>query len=571
MGRDTLKSLVGQLLIVLFASLCVQAQGQPQKTAAPPEPDVVSESRFAPVEIDGKELFPVGGVSAMPAQDRAAAIAKRIKAIAADRSIWPTSVYSSEVEYGTAIFAGQQRLMIVFDGDAQAESIPRKALADLFVSKIQNAIVEYRAARTRQALLRSSGRGLAATAILLVTVVLIVWLLRRFYNLLERTYRERIRALGIQSFKVVRAEQIWNALQRIIKLSRVVAILAACFIYLQYVLVLFPWTRGTGLRLRGYLLNPLETLVFGAIGHIPNIIFLIILYFIAKYVIQIIHKFFDALKTGDVKLQGFDAEWADSTYKLIRLGIVVLVLVVAYPYIPGGNSDAFKGITIFIGILVSLGSSSAIANLIAGYTMTYRRAFRVGDRIKIGDIMGDVTEMRLQVTHLKTFKNEEVTIPNSTILNNEVINYSSLARTNGLILYSRVNIGYEVPWRQVEALLLLAADRTPEIMREPKPFILQKALDNFAVTYEINVYCDNPLAMGRIYTGLHRNILDLFNEYGVQIMTPAYENDPKAPKLVKKENWFSAPAVVSSNGPNSVEASLHEQTGDMVVQELRKE
>ena len=174
--------------------------------------------------------------------------------------------------------------------------------------------------------------------------------------------------------------------------------------------------------------------------------------------------------------------------------------------------------------------------------MIYRRAFRVGDRVKIGDMIGDVTERRLQATHLKTIKNEEVIIPNSTILNNEVVNYTSLARTRGLILHTTVGIGYETPWRQVEAMLLLAADRTAEIKREPAPFVRQLALGDFAVTYEINVYCDNAQAMGRIYTGLHENILDVFNEHGVQIMTPAYEGDPEEPKVVPKEQWFSAPA-----------------------------
>jgi len=239
---------------------------------------------------------------------------------------------------------------------------------------------------------------------------------------------------------------------------------------------------------------------------------------------------------------GFEREWADPTYKLLRVAIVALALVVAYPYIPGSSSDAFKGISIFIGIVFSLGSSSTIANVIAGYTMTYRRAFHIGDRVKIGNITGDVTEMRLQVTHLRTIKNEEVIIPNSSILNNEVVNYSSLAHRHGLILHTTVGIGYETPWRQVEAMLVIAAERTPGIMSDPKPFVRQLSLGDFAVTYEINVYCDDPHTMAQIYTALHRNILDVFNEHGIQIMTPAYEGDPESPKVVPKEQWFTAPA-----------------------------
>ncbi|HEU4354991.1 MAG TPA: mechanosensitive ion channel family protein, partial [Actinomycetota bacterium] len=270
------------------------------------------------------------------------------------------------------------------------------------------------------------------------------------------------------------------------------------------------------------------------------------------YLLKVVHLFFGAVGRGEVALSGFEPEWADPTYKLLRVAIVALALVVAYPYIPGSGSDAFKGISIFIGIVFSLGSSSTIANVIAGYTMTYRRAFRVGDRVKIGDVLGDVTEMRLQVTHLRTIKNEEVVIPNSSILNNEVVNYSSLAHRLGLILHTQVGIGYETPWRQVEAMLLIAAARTPEIMKDPRPFVRQLSLGDFAVTYEINVYCGDAHAMSQIYTGLHRNILDVFNEHGIQIMTPAYEGDPESPKVVPKDQWFATPAkAVAEPDPKS--------------------
>jgi small-conductance mechanosensitive channel len=230
----------------------------------------------------------------------------------------------------------------------------------------------------------------------------------------------------------------------------------------------------------------------------------------------------------------------------MRFGIVAFALVVAYPYIPGSGSDAFKGISIFIGILFSLGSSSAIANIIAGYMLSYRRAFKVNDRVRIGDVTGDVTEVRVQVTHLRTVKNEEVIVPNSSILNNEIVNYSSYARREGLILHTEVGIGYETPWRQVEGMLLLAAERTGGLLRTPPPFVRQTKLGDFAVTYELNAYCADAQQMGPLYTEMHRSILDVFNEYGVQIMTPAYEGDPPEPKIVPKEAWFAKPSRLAS-------------------------
>jgi small-conductance mechanosensitive channel len=504
--------------------------------------DSEAELPSAPVVIDGSVLFRVRGTSAFPADKRAAAIASRIKALAADRTVSADAVRPVEIDAGSAIVADGQRLMVVLDADARYESLDRKALTEALVRAIRAAVTDYRQARSREALVRTAVRSGVATLVLAALVVLVVWLSRRAQTALEATYRQRVQSVGIQSFQIVRAEQIWVALRRALIGVRAIVILGLAFVYLQYVLGLLPWTRGASSRLLQHLLDPLATMGWGVVNAIPDVVFLVILFFLTRYLLKVIHLFFAAVGRGEVALSGFEREWADPTYKLLRIAIVALALVVAYPYIPGSGSDAFKGISIFIGIVFSLGSSSTISNVIAGYTMTYRRAFRIGDRVKIGDTVGDVTEMRLQVTHLRTIKNEEVIIPNSSILNNEVVNYSSLASRLGLILHTKVGIGYETGWRQVEAMLLIAAERTPGIMSDPKPFVRQLSLGDFAVTYEINVYCGNPRTMAQIYTALHQNILDVFNEHGIQIMTPAYEGDPEAPKVVPKERWFDAPA-----------------------------
>ena len=494
------------------------------------------------VVIDGIPLFRVRGTSVLPAGNRGAAIALRLKALAADRAVPVEALRSVETNIGSAIVAGDHRVMTVFDADARYESLDRNVLTEALVGTIRAAVTGYRQARSRDALIRTAVYSSVATAILAALVAFVVWLSRRAQTALEATYRQRVQSVGIQSFQIVRAEQIWVALRRALIGVRAVVILGLAFVCVQYVLGLLPWTRGASNQLAQYLLDPLATMGRGVVGAIPDVIFLVILFFLTRYLLKVINLFFAAVGRGEVVLVGFEREWADPTYKLLRVAIVALALVVAYPYIPGSSSDAFKGISIFIGIVFSLGSSSTIANVIAGYTMTYRRAFHIGDRVKIGNITGDVTEMRLQVTHLRTIKNEEVIIPNSSILNNEVVNYSSLAHRHGLILHTTVGIGYETPWRQVEAMLVIAAERTPGIMSDPKPFVRQLSLGDFAVTYEINVYCDDPHTMAQIYTALHRNILDVFNEHGIQIMTPAYEGDPESPKVVPKEQWFTAPA-----------------------------
>jgi small-conductance mechanosensitive channel len=524
------------------------AKSKPRPAPVGTFPDI--EPQSAPVEIDGVRLFRVRGIEAFPAEKRAAAIEGRIEALAADPEFRIDTIRTAESDAGTSIMAGDRHIMTVFDLDAALDVLDRRVLALAYVKRIAAAIEDHRSARTRESLIRGGVVAGIATLVLVAAVVLVVWLSRRVRAALDRRYGQRIHAVGIQSFHIVRAERIRDALHGLIGAAQAAVLLLLAFFYLQGVLSRFPWTRGFANRLLDLVLGPLITIGRGLATIIPDLIFLAILFIITRWGLKLIRLFFNAVGRGEVSLAGFDAAWADATYRLVRVAVIILVLVVAYPYIPGSESEAFKGISIFMGVLFSLGASSAVSNMIAGYLITYRRAFKAGDRVKIGDALGDVTEMRLQVTHLRTVKNEEVIVPNSNILNNEVVNYSSLARKQGLILHTTVAINYSTPWRQVEAMLLAAAERTRGLLKQPAPFVLQKALGDFAVTYEINVYCDNAQAMGVLYTELHRNILDVFNEYGVQIMVPAYEGDPETPKVVPKDQWYSAPARRGS-GPDT--------------------
>jgi len=530
---------VGLSLTMLAIAAPVSAQDSATKSAAPIHPDAAISS--AHVEIDGKPLFRVVGVPALPALERAAAIAARIETAAADHNLESSGITTVDVELGTSIMALGTRLMVVTEDDARSEGMGRKVIAEVYADRVRKAIDSWRAARTPVAIKNDLLLALAATFAFALALALLLWL-SRFSRLALQRYHKRIQALGIQSFQVVRAERIWDLLSRARLFLTGVAIAMLLFAYLNYAMGLFPWTRGTSLRLLSYVLQPLGILGRGFLNELPSLIFLVVLFFLTRWLLNVIHLFFGAVRRGEVALDGFDADWAEPTYKIVRVLVIVFALVVAYPYIPGSGSDAFKGISLFIGVVFSLGSSSIVANMLAGYLMTYRRAFKVGDRVKIGDVTGTVKEMRLQVTHLWTIKNEEVVVPNSTILSSEVVNYSILAKTEGLILHTTVGIGYETPWRQVEAMLLEAARRTAGLKAQPDPFVRQLALGDFAVTYELNVYCDDPTAIGLLYTDLHRNILDVFNEHGVQIMTPAYEGDPPEPKIVPKEQWFMSPA-----------------------------
>jgi small-conductance mechanosensitive channel len=327
-----------------------------------------------------------------------------------------------------------------------------------------------------------------------------------------------------------------------LKVIRLFVFLGIFYVYFNLLLSFFPRTEMLGNKLSNYALGPLKMVGSALLARLPGLAVMAVIILITIYVLKLMRLFFDQVEKGTIVLKGFYPEWAKPTQNIFRIIIVAFAAVVAFPYIPASDSEAFKGVSIFIGVLFSLGSTSAIANIIAGYTLTYRRVFKLGDRVTIADFTGDVVETGLQVTHLRTVKNEEIIVPNSMIVNSHVVNYSSLAREKGLILHTSVTIGYDAPWRQIHALLEMAAERTPGLLREPPPFVLQKSLDDFYVSYELNAYTDTPLQMGRLYSELHKNIQDAFNEYGVQIMSPNYEADPEGPKFVPKERWFAAPA-----------------------------
>jgi small-conductance mechanosensitive channel len=358
----------------------------------------------------------------------------------------------------------------------------------------------------------------------------------------DARYRSKVHDVQFRSIEIMRGEQVWQVVHQTLRLAVWIIAIVTGYFYLNYVLLLFPWTRALGGDLSRMLLEPLATLAIGVFRFIPDLLFLVFLAMLARFAIRFSRVFFQRVGSGQVTLQGFDRDWVAPTERIVRFAIVVFALIIAYPYIPGSGSEAFKGIGLIIGLMFSLGSPSVIGNLVAGLSLAFRRAFRVGDRVKIGEHAGFVSQVRLLTTYLRSFKNEEIVIPNSLILNSEVVNFTTLAQDKGLILHTNVGIGYETPWRQVEAMLLEAARRTPRVLPEPAPFVLQKKLGDFAIDYEINAYTNDPVSIGLTYHALHGNILDVFNEHGVQIMTPAYEGDPELPKIVPRDRWYAQPA-----------------------------
>lgn len=238
-------------------------------------------------------------------------------------------------------------------------------------------------------------------------------------------------------------------------------------------------------------------------------------------------RFFRFIKTeierGQLKIPGFYPDWAAPTYQIVRVLILAFMLIVIFPYLPGSDSAVFKGVSVFVGVLFTFGSAGALGNIVSGVVMTYTRAFKLGDRVKIGEVTGDIIAKTLLVTRIRTIQNEIVSIPNSTVISNHTINYSSDAPDKGLIMHTTVTIGYDAPWRQVHQLLIDAALATPMIEQEPAPYVLQTSLDDYYVSYRINAFTKEPNKQAVIYSALHANIQDKFNEAGVEIMSPHYK------------------------------------------------
>ena len=475
-----------------------------------------------PVELEGKVLFYLRVNSKVDtAQKRAQTVSESILKLAEDPLFSPKGITVRDSELSSDIMAGDKVLYPLWEFEARVMGKPANELARDYADKIRQAIAAYQ----KEHSLRNLIIRIVKTVLALFALIILVILVNRGMRHLNRTIlaSDRIRSVKLGEFEFFTADRIKAVITSAVKMVRLLIILVLLYSYFHLGLSFFPATQRYALKLY-------ESL-FGAVGAIgeaiwhqtPSLAFLAVLFFITRYVLKTLRFFFEQVSAGKVTVSGLDAEVAPITYRIIKLLILAFVAVIAYPYIPGSQSSAFKGVSIFLGVLFSLGSSSAIANLIAGVSLTYMRSFRVGDVIKVGDSTGVVLERRLYITRLKTFKNEVITIPNGIILTSHVTNLSQEVRKgDGLILHTGVTIGYDAPWETVHSLLIEAAGKTKHILRSPSPFVLQTALNDFYVAYELNAYTDAPEIMPRVYSDLHQNIQNTFNEAGVEIMSPHY-------------------------------------------------
>jgi small-conductance mechanosensitive channel len=492
-------------------------------TDTPPDTARASVDNGSPVVLDGDTLFVLRtALGPFTAAARAAAVVERINAFRL-RALTPRdTIIVIDQPNSADLFSGDLAVMSVLDGDAEGSGLPRFVLARQWAGAINSRLEHRRFATTPRELATSIGLTVVATLVLVLLLALINRLFPQFYALVDRVRDVHQRLATVQIVRLVSPTRVAATLMGLLRLARDILTVVLLYFYVPLVLSFFPWTEPLSRQIVGYALTPFAAAWGALIAYLPNVFYIVAITVITRYVLTFVRIFFDAVGAGSVTFDNFHRDWAEPTYKIARVLVLAFAMVVIFPYLPGAQSDAFKGVSLFLGVLFSLGSSSAVSNVVAGVVLTYTRSFQIGDRVIVGDTVGDVMERTLLVTRIRTIKNVDVTIPNGIVLNGQVINYSARAGAGGLILHTTVTIGYDAPWRQVHALLIDAARRTTHIEREPPPFVYQTSLDDFYVSYEINATTQQPNQMAAIYAELHQNIQERFNEAGMEIMSPHY-------------------------------------------------
>jgi small-conductance mechanosensitive channel len=494
----------------------------------------------APVVLNHDTLFTIyADIGPFSASDRAKRTEEELNKVVED---WQFSENLFSLDTNEASIHIYYRDFIIFsvtDEDALWAKTDMGTLAQDYYQVIASSTAEHH-----------KSHNIWAISLRILWALLVLGLLYGFIKLvnlgyskvvlkLRKSHDKLANGLKIKNYQLLDASQAIRALAKVTSLFRYVVIIVGLYISLPAIFAIFPWTKGIADSLIEWTLTPIKDIFSSIISYIPDLLTVIVIVIFTHYILKGIKYLADEVKQEHLKIPGFYPDWAKPTFNIIRILLLAFAVVVIFPYLPGSDSLVFKGVSVFLGLLVSIGSGSAISNMVAGLVITYMRPFRVGDRIKTGEISGDVYEKNMLVTRIKTIKNEIITVPNSSILASHTVNYTQNTDEMGLLLHTTVSIGYDVPWEKVHQLLIAAAEKTDGIMEDRAPFVLQTKLDDFYIHYELNAYTDEPKKMAVTYSNLHQNILDSFNEADVEILSPHYRamrdgNESTVPKGDKK-------------------------------------
>lgn len=476
-----------------------------------------------PVVVENDTLFTIyaarGGYSAF---DRADMISEAILKIGKSHTMQRDTIHTLENDGYTDIMYGDKVIVSITDQDALWQGTTRHLLAGQYVPVLDAKIKYLREGHNIWQIVKS--------ALLFILVIVVQYLLFKLTNYLFRKLRrqiirfkqQRLKPIIIRDYELLNTRRLGRILIFFSNVLRYIVLLIQLTFTVPVLFAIFPPTERLAMTILHYILGPIKMVLSSVVDYIPNMFIILVIWFCIKYIVKFIHYIANEIQNEKLKINGFYPDWAKPTFNIVRFLLYAFMIAMIYPYLPGSDSGVFQGISVFVGLIISLGSSTVIGNIIAGFVITYMRPFKIGDRIKLNDTTGNVIEKTPFVTRLRTPKNEVVTIPNSFIMSSHTVNYSASARQFGLIIHTTVTIGYDAPWRQVHQLLINAARITPGVLEHPKPFVLETELQDYYPCYQINAYIKDADNLGQITSDLHQNIQDTFNEAGVEIMSPHY-------------------------------------------------
>jgi len=487
------------------------------------ETSVQVEWKGEPVVVFGDTLFYLKTrVGSFTPKERAEKIAKRIEHLCDDYT------YKSEklkvVAEGNhyVVMYGDIIIVTISNEEAEANNSNQKIIATRIKQKIIDKVDDYRKETSLNYIFKEIILALLLIFSAFFAIKIINKLYKKVFNKILAFKGSKIKGISIKSYNIFNENQLLRIVLTALKVFKYFVIILLLYLCLPLLFSIFPVTHGIANTLLGYVINPARKIFLAVFNYIPNLIAILVIVFVFRYVIKILKFFSQGIQSGSIPIKGFYPDWAIPTFNIIRVLLIVFMVVIIFPLLPGSETPVFKGVSIFVGVIISLGSTNLIGNLVAGLVLTYMRPFQIGDRIKIAEIEGNVVEKTPFVVRIRTSKNEEITIPNSNILSANTVNYTASAANTKVAVYLSVTVGYDVPWRQVHQLLLDAAAKTTLILQEPKPFVLQTAFNDFYIDYQINAFISDVNKMPSIYSDLRQNIQDIFSEAEIDMLSKHY-------------------------------------------------
>lgn len=518
LNEANLRMEIEQMKLTAYAADSVKRTRQKQRIDS-----LRQVTQGVPVIVDDDTLFYFyakrGGHTP---QQRAENVANDITALGKRFNLKPDSLYIESSDIVTDVMYDNKVIVSFTDQDGLWEGCTRDQLA---AEKRLVILEKLKVMKEEHGFLQLCKR-VAYFVLVLVGQFLLFWgtnwLFRRVKVRIVKLRNTRLKPFSIQDYELLDTHKQVKLLIFLASLVRYAFMLLQLLLSVPLLFSIFPQTKNLAFQLFSYIWNPVKSILVGIVSYIPNLFTIFVICLAIRYLVRLFRYLAGEVQSERLKLRGFYPDWAIPTYHIIRFLLYAFMIAMIYPYLPGSNSGVFQGISVFVGLIVSLGSSTVIGNIIAGLVITYMRPFKIGDRIKLNDTTGNVIEKTPLVTRIRTPKNEVVTIPNSFVMSSHTVNFSQSVREYGLIIHSEVSIGYDVPWRKVNKLLIEAALNTPGVVDDPRPFILSTSLNDWYPVYQVNAYIKDADKLAQIYSDLHQSIQDRFNEEGIEIMSPHY-------------------------------------------------